>query len=301
VRKSSAGQILDYLYGADGSVADEFAIQTGYTGWATYYVYLNGQTLTQYKNNTLYFLHQDHLGSTRLMTSITGAIYDWMDFLPFGEQLAGDTGTRHKFTGQDRDSESAPTLQPLDGLDSFGARYYTSLNGRFMTPDPAGASATCLLNPQTQNRYAYVTNNPVNRTDPTGLCGDGDNSDCGPTIGISIPFGPGGGGGNPAPPTPHPVFGALSPLILLSNFTASAGKSCAERALNACVKAGGAVVAAAVAAEEVCVSACALAGPGFPECIASCAMALESFMDVAIGTCGVAAGIAYLRCKLSTH
>ena len=92
------------------------------------------------------------------------------------------------------------------------ARHYSSQFGRFLQPDPAGTSATCLFNPQTQNRYVYVTDNPLNHTDPTGLCGDGDNSDCG-GIGITLPIFPGGGGSEqPAPPTPHPVFG-LSELF----------------------------------------------------------------------------------------
>ncbi len=83
-----------------------------------------------------------------------------MDFLPFGEQIAGATATSHKFTGKERDSES--------GLDNFGARYDSSSMGRFMTPDP-------LLNsgrpwePQSWNRYAYALNNPLNIIDPTGL------------------------------------------------------------------------------------------------------------------------------------
>lgn len=33
-----------------------------------------------------------------------------MDFLPFGEQIAGDSGSTHKFTGKERDSESAQGL-----------------------------------------------------------------------------------------------------------------------------------------------------------------------------------------------
>ncbi len=37
---------------------------------------------------------------------------------------------------------------------------------RFMSPDPMGGH---LLDPQTLNRYAYVRNNPLNLTDPTGL------------------------------------------------------------------------------------------------------------------------------------
>ena len=38
--------------------------------------------------------------------------------------------------------------------------------GRFMSPDPSGGQ---LMNPQTLNRYAYVVNNPLSFTDPTGL------------------------------------------------------------------------------------------------------------------------------------
>jgi hypothetical protein len=40
------------------------------------------------------------------------------------------------------------------------------VTGRFMSPDPLGGS---LANPQTLNRYAYVVNNPLRFTDPTGL------------------------------------------------------------------------------------------------------------------------------------
>jgi len=49
--------------------------------------------------------------------------------------------------------------------------------GRFLSPDSIG---TNLSNPQTLNRYAYVGNNPMNRTDPTGHCGGGgpEGNDC---------------------------------------------------------------------------------------------------------------------------
>jgi len=68
------------------------------------------------------------------------------------------TMTAYHFTGKERDSES--------GLDNFGARYDASSMGRFMTPDPLGGHLT---DPQTLNKYAYVRNNPVTLTDPTGL------------------------------------------------------------------------------------------------------------------------------------
>ena len=74
----------------------------------------------------------------------------------------------YKFTGKERDAES--------GLDNFPARYLTSSMGRWMSPDPLGGIRA---DPQTLNKYAYVRNNPVTLTDPTGLytCKD-DNNQC---------------------------------------------------------------------------------------------------------------------------
>jgi RHS repeat-associated protein len=64
----------------------------------------------------------------------------------------------HLFTGKERDAES--------GNDYFEARYYGSSMGRFMSPDPMGGHPE---DPQTLNKYSYVANNPLIRTDPTGL------------------------------------------------------------------------------------------------------------------------------------
>ena len=70
----------------------------------------------------------------------------------------------YKFTGKERDTET--------GLDDFEARYYSSQFGRFHTADwsaiPAAVPYADLGNPQTLNLYAYVVNNPLNLTDPTG-------------------------------------------------------------------------------------------------------------------------------------
>src|SRR6266487_966010 len=65
-----------------------------------------------------------------------------------------------QFTGKERDAES--------GLDNYGKRYYGSSMGRFVTPDPLLNSGQP-WNPQSWNRYAYVENNPLRYTDPTGL------------------------------------------------------------------------------------------------------------------------------------
>lgn len=75
--------------------------------------------------------------------------------------------TAHKFTGKERDAES--------GLDMFGARYYGSSLGRFMTPDwaekPIDVPYADFGNPQSLNLYSYVKNNPTTTRDLDGHCG----------------------------------------------------------------------------------------------------------------------------------
>ncbi len=49
----------------------------------------------------------------------------------------------------------------------FGARYYSAIQGRFISPDAPFADQH-IENPQSWNLYSYVRNNPVVYTDPTG-------------------------------------------------------------------------------------------------------------------------------------
>jgi len=135
----------------------------GYTGWGVGHVYFNGSLLAEYNRSATptVFVHGDHLGSTRLVTTMSQSIYDNMDYLPFGEQIAGASGSTHKFTGDERDSET--------NLDHTWFRQYSSQLGRWMTPDPAGRKAVRLSNPQSWNRYVNVLNSPMNAVDPLGL------------------------------------------------------------------------------------------------------------------------------------
>ena len=163
VQKTATGKTTDYIYDLAGRVIEEnqtspsIAVQVSY-------VYLGGKLLAQYRDGTTYFVHQDHLGSTRLLTKVDKSIYDSLDYLPFGEQIAGDTGTTHKFTGKERDAES--------GLDNFGARYNSSTLGRFMTPDwaarPTAIPYAVFGDPQSLNLYLYVRDNPINNIDVDG-------------------------------------------------------------------------------------------------------------------------------------
>jgi RHS repeat-associated protein len=96
-------------------------------------------------------LHQGFyfaISSTSL--GISGSLYD------------GRTGCR--YTGKERDAES--------GLDNFGARYFGSNMGRFMSPDWSDAPDTVpyaeFENPQTLNLYSYARNSPLVYNDPDG-------------------------------------------------------------------------------------------------------------------------------------
>jgi RHS repeat-associated protein len=153
---------MDFLRDLSGNVVADWETSSGYTGWATGYVYLNGGLLAQYQGSTTHFAHADHLGSTRLLTGLDQSVVQNLDFLPFGELNSSDSGiNNHKFTGDERDSETS--------LDHTWFRQYSSSLGRWMHPDPAGFAAVDPTNPQSWNRYSYVLNNPLMATDPFGL------------------------------------------------------------------------------------------------------------------------------------
>lgn len=121
VEKQTSAATTDYLYDLGSHIVAEVEPVTGgvWNIWKEAHVYLNNRFVAQYANSTVYFVHEDHLGSTRLMTNLSGCVVDSLDYLPFGEQNSvGSTSctaedTIQKFTGKERDSES--------GLDNFGA------------------------------------------------------------------------------------------------------------------------------------------------------------------------------------
>ncbi len=104
----------------------------------------------------------DHLGSAQMELSAGGWPVWSGQFAPFGQELANAyTPMHYKFTGKERDSESSN--------DYFGARYYGSTSGRFMSADDGSDQGAA--DPQSWNLYSYVRNNPLSRTDPDGhLC-----------------------------------------------------------------------------------------------------------------------------------
>jgi RHS repeat-associated protein len=109
---------------------------------------------------TIEYYATDALGSVRVVFTPTGQVLGRSDYLPFGETLNQSGALPHqRFTGQERDGEA--------GLDYFNARSLQARTGRMNRPDPLFGNA--LTNPQRWNRYAYVLDNPLTFTDPTGL------------------------------------------------------------------------------------------------------------------------------------
>jgi RHS repeat-associated protein len=113
------------------------------------------------------YYHLDAIGNVRAVSNQAGAIIERHDFLPYGEECttspcnANPVGTNtRKFTGKERDAES--------GLDYFGARYYRSGIGRFVSVDPVISAKRAVFDPQLWQRYSYVHNRPLQLVDPDG-------------------------------------------------------------------------------------------------------------------------------------
>ncbi|HEV2464262.1 MAG TPA: RHS repeat-associated core domain-containing protein [Acidobacteriaceae bacterium] len=153
-----------YVVGLSGEQLTE---TNGGTGWVHTHVYANGKLLATYTSSDTLFELSDWLGTKRADVGVSGCETTWQS-LPFGDGLTSsgncsDSSELH-FTGKERDAES--------GNDYFGARYYASNMGRFLTPDWAAKAVTVPYasfgDPQTLNLYVYVENGPLNRVDADG-------------------------------------------------------------------------------------------------------------------------------------
>jgi RHS repeat-associated protein len=150
--------------------------------WVQDYVYADGHAVAAEREAVYHgkrHLHADHLGSIRMVTDATGDHLTEHKYYPFGAEQTSpvqetvefgfDRPDPARFTGHERDYRWL-NADHVDYLDYMHARFYKPAAGRFLSVDPTWESAD-LGRPQSWNRYAYVTNNPINLIDPDGRAG----------------------------------------------------------------------------------------------------------------------------------
>jgi RHS repeat-associated protein len=158
VELQSGSSYAEVLYSPVGKVA----IMNGASLTKAFVPLPGGGTAVYNASGIAYYRHPDWLGSSRIASTQSRTVYSATAYAPFGEQYASSGTADASFTDQSPDT--------VPSLYDFPFRRYSPSQGRWISPDPAGVLASDPTNPQSWNRYAYVLNNPLLLTDPTGLC-----------------------------------------------------------------------------------------------------------------------------------
>ena len=163
----SAVYHLPIVYTPTGEKLGQVVNSSGTTYLYRGYVPLPGGGKAVYVSSGLsFYLHPDWLGSGRLETTPSRSVYQDVAYAPYGENYSQSGATYDlSFTGQTQDEVSVTY--------DFLYRDYSAISGRWYSPDPAGLAAVNFADPQSWNRYSYVSNNPLNAIDPLGLCNSG--------------------------------------------------------------------------------------------------------------------------------
>jgi RHS repeat-associated protein len=170
-RLTSVGALATYAYNGDGLRTSKTVggLTTAFT-WDqaeslpvllqagnTSYIYgPSGEPIEQITNESATYILHDQQGSTRILTDDNGHVVGSYSYGAWGNVTShtGNETTHLQYDGQYTDEET--------GYQYLRARYYDPSTGQFLTPDPAYAT--------TLARYSFVEDDPVDTSDPTGLC-----------------------------------------------------------------------------------------------------------------------------------
>jgi len=179
-----------FLYDADGNRVKGAVAGVTTVYLAGLYEYQNGASTKYYEggalrrtgyasDNGVFYVVSDQLHSTSVLINRDGTLNSRNFYYPYGGNRGGGAFsdlTTKRFTGQYHEQG----LPGGEGLAYFNARWYDAQVGVFISADTIVPSP---LAPQTLNRYAYVSGNPLRYSDPTGhmeacdegttLCGGG--------------------------------------------------------------------------------------------------------------------------------
>ena len=143
-----------YLY----DPADNLLLEYDASGVQAKYTYYPGSSAPHSvrRGTQTYYYATDLLGSVLAMFNSSNAVVNTYAYLPFGEaQTTSETMPNSlRFAGRELDGSS--------GLYYNNARWYDPALHRFVSEDPIGIDGGI-------NLYAYVGNDPMNGTDPSGL------------------------------------------------------------------------------------------------------------------------------------
>ncbi len=157
VEQNKSGVFTEIAYTPSGQ---KLAIMSGQTLQKAFVLLPGGATAVYNSSGLAYYRHSDWVGSSRFASTPTRTMYSDTAYGPFGEPYAQTGTTDVSFTGMNQDT--------VPNLYDFAAREYGT-QGRWPSPDPAGSSSASPRDPQTWNRYAYVTNNPMSYVDEVGM------------------------------------------------------------------------------------------------------------------------------------
>jgi RHS repeat-associated protein len=136
-----------------------------------HYVYGPGsdEPLCMVKPEGTYYYHQDGNGNVTALTDESGSVVESYVYDPYGKptiyapngtvRSTSAVGNRFMFTGRE--------YIPQFGLYDYRNRVYSPVYGRFLQTDPIRFQGG------DGNIYRYCGNNPINYTDPDGLCSGG--------------------------------------------------------------------------------------------------------------------------------